>query len=515
MKKRLVQDSLYNLLDQERFNEARELLLSVQTDKVFSDDDFIFQLNLITILIDIGRESFTESDLTKAISFYESNEKKICTFISLADYYYNLANAKQGLATIFYKENKGVHPIDIIKEKLQEPINLFWLASKHVANNDSLLHRILVNLSSSLVSIGRIVEGIQFLDLALNNNSNYPQALISRAINLEYLSEVTNCSITVALFIQIYNGYQKGIETNVLPSSIFNRSIIGRNKALDVIQRKGFDINNIAKELKETEQEFNNHTSFRKFCILNFLTLNEHSIYCNCVATEKDDLRIGVGHGMFKKEFIVKLELLLNRIKSEFAFARWVYFQSVFNIAEIDFDMKFSELFDAETINPQTEMLRSAFRICYGILDKIALGLCKLYQLDSKRIYFETFWDEPVRKEQIKSKKNIHLNALYSIACDLNKSSGELKHFKNWRNKLEHNLLVLKNRNEKSKDIFKIFEDTEFVAVADTKEFDNATLHLLQLTRAAIFSFVYCVRLETIESPNAQSNISEIKLGFK
>lgn len=516
MEKQLI-EVLYSFLDQGKYDEARELIISKSKEtEQTSSEGFTLQLSLFTVLTDIGKETFTENDIVKAISFYESNEEKICNIIPRAQYYYNLANAKQGLAAIFYSKNKGAHAINVTKEKLQEPINLFWLASKHVINDDKLLQKILINLSNSLVTIGRIVEGIQFLDLVLRINHNYPQALISRARNLNYLREVTNCSITIALFVQIYTGYQKGIETGVLPFNIRHESIAGRNKALQAIKDCGGDVHDIEKDAEETKQEFNHHTSFRKFCILNFLTLNEHSIYCNCITTEKDDLRIGVSHGLFEKEIVVKLELLLNRIKSEFAFARWAYFQSIFNVAETDFDMKYSELFDAEVLNPQTEMLRSAFRICYGILDKIALGLCKLYHWDSTRIYFETFWDDPKRNQQINQKKNIHLAALYSIACDLNKNSGELKHFKNWRNKLEHNLLVLKNLNEINTDFFKLFEDKEFVAVADIEDFDSATLHLLQLTRAAIFSFVYCVRLETIKDNNDNSSDDKrIILGFK
>ncbi len=104
-----------------------------------------------------------------------------------------------------------------------------------------------------------------------------------------------------------------------------------------------------------------------------------------------------------------------------------------------------------------------------------------------------------MRKEQIEALRNFHLNALYSIACDLNTNNGELKHFKNWRNKLEHNLLIIRDKRDVNYDIFDIIKDEEFVAVTDVEDFKLKTLHLLQITRAAIFSFVYCCRLQTIE----------------
>lgn len=491
------------LLDYEQFDQARKLINDTFNTVSFGSakENLFFQTKLYGFLIDIGCESQKESDLLQAIKFLEANEEQLQTCITKASYYYNLANAKHGVARIFWSNNRGVHPISIIKEKFNQPIRLYWLAYKNLNENDNdLLFQILINLSNSFADASRFVEGMQFLDMVLRAEPNYPQALISRGDKLQYLSQVTNCAVTTALYTQIYKSYHQGILTNTLPPSILQRTMAHRQEALETISSHGFDINNLNKEIEETENEFNNHTPFRKFCITNFLILNEHSIYCNCVATEKDDLQIGVKHGMFKGDVVPKLELLLNRMKSEFAIARWMYYQSLQTETSFDSDVKFSELLDGEIINEQSEMQRTSFRICYGILDKIALGICKLYNLDTKpNVYFETFWDNPKRNTELNKIRNIHLNGLYSIACDLNTTTGELKQFKNWRNKLEHNLLVIKDTQNFSPDVFKIFKDTEFVAVADPADFLQKTLHLLQLTRAAIFSYVYCVRLQTIE----------------
>ncbi len=496
-------NKLHQLLDDEKFDEARKLLYNIFKVVSFGttqeSESLFLKAELFGCLIDIGCKSQSEKDLYDAIKFYETNEEELQIHITKSNYYYNLANAKQGLGIIFYTNNRGVHPINTIKEKFQEPIKLFWLAYKNINNKDRFLFdKILINLSNSLITVNRIVEGLQFLDVVLRKNPVSPQALISRGDSLLYLSMYTNCAVTTSLYAQIYRCYDQGIKTNTLPPSILSRGIHYRENASNIIKKHGFNINEIENEIHESDSEFNNHTTFRKYCITNFLTLNEHSIYCNCIATEKDDLQIGVKHGMFKDDVVPKLELLLNRIKSEFAFGRWLYYQSLQTETSLEYDARFSELLDGEIINSQTEMQRTSFRICYGILDKIALGICKLYNLENKRIHFENFWDETKRNAQINQVKNIHLNALYSIACDLNTTTGELKHFKNWRNKLEHNLLVLKDTSKNSFDIFKLFVDEEFVAIADVKDFENKTLHLLQLTRAAIFSFVFCVRLQTI-----------------
>ena len=99
------------------------------------------------------------------------------------------------------------------------------------------------------------------------------------------------------------------------------------------------------------------------------------------------------------------------------------------------------------------EFLRTSFRLCFGILDRIAQGLNELYELaDPKEdLYFESFWrpqnqrkkDDEKRWNKINQQKNMGLVALYSIATDLNLQDGQWGFFKKYRNHLEHGLLIL------------------------------------------------------------------------
>ncbi|WP_149244319.1 LA2681 family HEPN domain-containing protein [Dyadobacter sp. 32] len=495
------------LLDEGRFEKARSLLYEVfdHAEDQDAETRVLVQIRLYGLLIDLGNESKNEQDLLKAIDFCEKNQDEIKKHITSASYYYNLANARDGLCEIYYRASPAGQSLSLVKEKLQEPIQLYWLSYKNTKPEDGLLKQILVNLANALVRVGRLVEAIQFLDTVLKQDPNFPQALVSRASQLDWLSQVSNGGYTAALYVQIYVNYEMAIGSKKLPRPVLERiDVLKENSRWRLVQLN-FDISGIAQEIIQTEKEYLAQNKFRKFCIDNFLTLNEHGIYCGCVANEKDNLQIGVPNASFKGNIVPKLELLLNRLKSEFSYARWSYYQSKVKTDKINFDAQYTNLLEGEIINPFSEMLRISFRICYGILDKIALGICKLYGLDAKRIHFETFWDDKKRKEKIEIIQNFHLNALYSIACDLNTTDGELRHFKNWRNKLEHNLLILRSEEDISYDIFDIIKDEEFVVLVDIKDFEAKTIHLLQLTRAAIFSFAYCVRLQIIEPIDERS----------
>jgi hypothetical protein len=509
-------EQLNYLLNTEQFDQARTIIDEqikecIQTKP---SNQLFLQLELYCFLIDIGCVTMHEADILRGIKFLEENEVAIQKIITKASYYYNLANAKQGLCGIFYSNNRGVHPISLIAAKFQQPINLFWMAYKQNDYDTSMLHQILINLSNSLMGVFRIIEAIQMLDIVLLSEPAFPQALIARAKNLTFLSYYTNSPLTVALFAQIYLSYEMAIQTGNLPPTVLQTSVSGMAEAVKSIESYGFSLADIAKEIEETKKEHNSHTAFRKFCIEKFLTLNEHSIYCNCIATSKDELQIGITNVLFKGQILPQLELLLNRIKSEFAFARWNYYRSETEEA-FDYDVHFSELLEGEIINSQTESLRTSYRICYGILDKIALGICKLYKVEGGNIFFERFWNDKDRKPVLETQRNIHLNALFSIACDLNTKTGELRHFKNWRNKLEHNLLILKDTNIVAADPLKVLDDENFVAVVDIDEFKQKALQLLQVTRAAIFSFVYCVRLETITERPTSDNENSFTIALK
>ena len=153
------------LLYYEQHDEARKLIIEAIKSFVegLTEDNVYSQVKLHCFLIDIGCDCKNEGDLVQGIAFFETNETFLQKHFTKSSYYYNLANAKHGLARIFWSNNPGVHQITTIKEFFHEPIRVYWLAYKNLKDSDtSLLHQILINLSNSLVDCGRLVEGLQY-----------------------------------------------------------------------------------------------------------------------------------------------------------------------------------------------------------------------------------------------------------------------------------------------------------------------------------------------------------------
>ena len=454
------------------------------------------EAELYGFLCDVGDESGNEDDLIRSVAFMEANESALEPLLRRSSYYYNLANAKSSLAKIRMRNKPGIRAPYDSEDTLHEAISLYWRA--HIeADGDELQDEIAINLSNALTCAGRYVEAIQFLDLVLRRSPDFPQALVSRAEALRMLPVISNGGLSASLIAQIYHGFRSAIDTGTLSPSRLQYCEVQMQRALKELRGSGFGLPDLEKEVRETRTEYLALSEQRRFSVDHFLTLNEHAIYCPCSAAKWDHLQIGSSHLHLVGAVVPRLELLLNRIKSEYALARWMYFKSTTDAEEIVLDAKFSELFEGESLESATELLRTSYRQCYGILDKLAEGICQLYGVQTKNVYFESFWERKEVRERLAQVKNFHLNALHSIASDLNSEKGELRRFKKWRNKMEHGLFILIDREQPRMDPLGLLDDGSLVCV-DLEEFKRKALHLLQLTRAAIMSFTYCVRLQTL-----------------
>lgn len=332
----------------------------------------------------------------------------------------------------------------------------------------------------------------------------------SRARDLLWLKELSD-SYSITLLQQAAIGYDLSSKAADLPDP-FTRQWKERSHWLrKVLKNHGYSNEDVEHDREETEAEYKELSAYRQFCIENHLALSEHSLYCKCVGARRDDLTIPKATSSIGGSFIPKMEHVLNRLKSEYALARLLYFQAVSQNSDgwetHDEEVAFTELYDDEIIGTHSEMLRTSFRLCFGTLDKIGRAVCELFELAdaNESIYFESFWKPrgnnlSERKKQrwakINSIDNFSLLALYSQATDLNSNVGEWGMFKEWRNDLEHEMLALVRSDSEPLDLYGTLDETQYPQHVQYEDFREKTLHLLQLTRSAIFNFVFCVRHE-------------------
>jgi len=225
-------------------------------------------------------------------------------------------------------------------------------------------------------------------------------------------------------------------------------------------------------------------TLLRKYSLENSLTLNEHSIYCNCNDSAKDMLSFSSN---FEDKKLRILDGIINRIVSEYGFSRLLFFNHISGVSNSSNDILFTESAqETDLLGYHIEQLRTCYRNIYSILDKIMNGI--FIQLGLKRNsedYFESFFS--TRNKELNCQNSIHLAALYSISCELNQNNGAFKHFKKFRNQMEHNYLPINDL------------EADSITLDQLEEF---TFNLLKLTRSSIMSFYFYIKSEQIKNTN-------------
>ena len=434
---------------------------------------------------------------------------------------YNIGNAKKTLYDLEKPSPEGhFNPAAI--SLLTEAKNHYWRAYKLLGYD---LHdpRLMVNLAGALDQCCRVAEALRWYAEALLAVPGFPMAHLNRAIALLFLKRMSG-TITISQLAEARRSYRLA-ETAPLPPHMVEMARQGRIAIDEALADLGWSDLRIAEYDEQHRRESGDHDPYWQFCLDSFLALNEHSLYCRCMGARRDDLSIPTSAKPVGGPCIPRLELLLNRIKSEFCLARALFYQATTEDATWDlhsFEGTYSELYEQEAIGMAPEFLRTSFRLCFGILDRIAQGLSELYELAApgEALYFESFWrpseqrkkGAEVRWDKINAQSNLGLVALYSIATDLNRVKGQWAFFKEHRNHLEHGLLVVMSEDthipEESRPQRIALEEVPL------ESFRAHVLHLLQLTASAIFSFVFCVREEGYRS-SPEGTAVRIEMGKK
>lgn len=489
------------LLDTFQYKEAYNILEN-ELIKDSSHDSLLLKA-IAGFFIDLGNESCNKEIVEKGLRILLDNKYKIMQCVTEDSINYCLGNAYQSLHKIDTQYISEFFPtpenIETLFEAKQYYLKSFKSLDIKELNHYSI--QVLTNLGNNLINSGRYIEAFQLYDTVLKYNPGFFYAQAAKAEGLLIMVKYSQCPITIALFIEVYRLFNEAEKYSIPFEAIKEKIRTSKSYAYQFLQEQNFCISKIPHEIILNNEEYKKHPLKLKFFLDNFLSLSEHSLYCYCNGAEKDDITIGHGGLESNNKKLVQLELLCNRVKSEFCFSKELFFDYFHDSKNTEKTAHYENLVDGIVNGIKYEKLRTSFRLCFGILDKIAEGVCYIFDFTlhkNESIYFENFWSKKrnsTRWQEINQKRNIHLTALYSIACDLEKNSGEFGFYKEWRNKLEHGIFSIKDNNYFDGQ----WEEEKFSLKTDLDHFEKETLRLLQLTRSAIFSFVFCTRIELIK----------------
>jgi hypothetical protein len=497
------------------YSGSLALLARISATPQSSPGHYAMLFNVAGLLIDIGALQLNAEATELGLKLMTEHEEAMLKVVDPAGYYYNLSN---GVSNQVFNSNDTASFHTIEKRVAQK--NLIWKAIKYAQDHDERAPpEYLVNLANSLRQQFRFVEALGYYDDVNRLGVDIPQSWVNRSMAL-IVQNVVSGSYTISMLEQVTEGYRLAVASNETPPHL-KAQYLAEVERYARVASEAREETGTAKDENDhavTAAEYEQLSPFRKFCLEHNLTLSEHGLYCRCAGSARDNLTIPTSTGVVGT-FVVPMEAVLNRLKSEFTFARGLYHEYVSQETpeDLQHEQCFSELFEDEILGIDIEKIRTAFRACFSILDKIGAAICELFDLypgGDRNVYFQNMWrlDVGNRRERFEAIKNPGLLALYSIATDLNdKKNGEWAFYKALRNDLEHKFVVV-HRGETPPEIyakFKFVRDTVFIREAD---FVRDCANLLRLTRSAIFSFVFCVREHARKQPREEVRYTNIPI---
>lgn len=501
---KIEQEHIERLLERNEPTQVFDYIIGLLKGE--KKDDINLKLLSVSYLNFIASEYFLpkneEMNFLKATGKSEKLIKELKTYRvdvlneSLLNFEASLLESK-----FRFKILKGENYAEILEKHLQHAISNYW-RSLWICERGEEKYNIRNNLANCLVSAGRFIEAISLFNQNINQTPNRFQSLASWGDAMENLKRVSILPDIPSFYFVVAERYFKAKE--LAPNNYVKENIeenIERCRLRLEAMKLELNNKNLQQNREEEQKEFQNFSEYRKYVLNNELSLNEHALHCHCANSEHDNLSVGLYSGSIhinNPERLKKVERYLNRIKSEFVFARLLFYKyKTFDNADKSFylenDYKNTAIQnDYEILGYRVEHLRASYRIIYGLLDKIASAILVHFNIskNGKSVYFEDVFHQ--FKNDLSSKENIHLHALHSMSLDLSQSIdgikvGSLGFYKKIRNQLEHGLLIF---SENETDM-----DNNEINISDFKSF---IFDLMKLTKSAIFSLNYLIRTETI-----------------
>ena len=193
-------------------------------------------------------------------------------------------------------------------------------------------------------------------------------------------------------------------------------------------------------------------------------------------------------------------------MKQEFVSARFIYYEGV-HASGVHFSDRRVQLYDTldyPAYSLGAEKMRMAFRISYSLLDKISFFLNDYFCLghEARRVSFRSVWYETKGRagslvQRLTSSQNWPLRGLFWLSKDLfepefqSVTEPDAAALNDVRNHLEHRYLQLHGE-----DLQAITDAPQLAYSLTTRDFEERTLRLLKLVRAALIYLSLAVHCE-------------------
>lgn len=477
-------------------------------------------LDHLGVLIDAGTDSYDQKCIERAIrQLHSLDQRQLSDHHAVKSHYYR-ANAYGALANI-QRSKSGEHTLMWDCPETQQQMLALNSAISHkgfTANEPTLQCQILTNYGHLLKGVGRVIDAIAQWDKALSILPNFGKARGARGLGLgSYTSMQTDGWHRAILAQHAYDS----LESASNPDAYFESddaeqaNLYYRPRAKHLLEHFNIDEireqNYLAKgELGKSKAE----RAYRAWCLKHRLVLNPLNDLGSWIAASRDELTLPALSEKFgdctNGALPPPIFGFFNQLKQEYASARFMLYEGVTakGVHFSDRQVDIADTLDFSEFSLATERIRTAFRIAYSLLDKVALLINRYMGFDADKnarnvnLSFKNVWFQAKNNflnPSLLLSKNIGLCGLYWLSKELHDdeliltTAADARELHAIRNALEHKYLKVQ---EGWAAPFIDNQVGDYALTLGSHELEAKALRVMQMVRSALFYLTFAIEYE-------------------
>jgi len=500
--------------DLEALNKRCERSISKMTvDEAFAH---------IGLLVDDSSRASFERGVKRALFLLDDLEKR-----ALSD--------KQGALAAYFRANAWTTRSEIANVRQssaweaperQEEMLAHSRAANHLgfAKLDKIRRcQILTNHANLLNAVGRPIDAIAGWDAALNILPNFAMALGNRGVGLKHYARMILDNRERAILL--LHGYD-GLQGALAPEAIWD--LIDPSDAIrqfsDLANRFAAALKiDSARAMQKLDQGDEGSTridrAYRRWCLEHRLFLCPLNDLGPFAAAALDDLILPpITEGLDDRPdgyVPPPIICVLNQMKQEYASTRFMLFEGMSStrIHFSDRGVALTDTLDYPLYSLASERIRTAYRVAYSLLDKIAFLIDRHWKLGKipQHISFKNVWMVEKKQRllpQFESSNNWPLRGLYWLSKELfdeqlnQTTAADARELHSIRNALEHTYLRVSEGWAKPFTIGGP-SSNDFGIGIGSEELEAKAIRVMQMARSALFYVSFAIGHEEREKKRA------------
>lgn len=477
-------------------------------------------LDHLALLIDAGTNAACKKTIDRALHQLQAlDQRQLSDHHEVLSHYYR-SNAYNTLAAI-HRYRSAQHTLLWIYPEVQQQMLSLNSAISHKGFGTLEPFRqcqILTNYGNLLNDVGRVIDAIPQWDKALSILPNFGKARGGRGLGLGLYASLQKDGWHRAILAQ--HAYDS-LESASKPDAYFESddaeeaNLYYRPRAkrlqehfrIDEIREQNYLVKG---DLGKSKAE----RAYREWCLKHRLVLNPLNDLGPWIAASGDELTLPGLSVKFSDRRSGALPPPIfgyfNQLKQEYVSARFMLYEGISakGVHFSDRQVDIAETYDYSEFSLATERIRTAFRVAYSLLDKIAFLLNsymgfsdddseKKKILGFKNVFFKGYTKSLI--PQILESKNLALCGLYWLSKELHEdelifsTAADARELHTIRNALEHKYLKVQ---EGWATPFIDRQVGDFAYTLGSHELEAKALRVMQIARSALFYLTFAIEHE-------------------